>query len=175
MPVSARVTPVRRIMRNDVDWLGAHGDADADFVAALLDAVRDQAEEPDRGEEQSGGGECGHENAREAALRDRLRDVLAQVARFVDWQFAIERADLLADGREQAQRFALGAHDDIHRAERGLLVGHVSFGIGGLPQIPMVHVANDADDFAHFFGAAVGDAGLDVLADRIFVGEVAAR
>ncbi len=90
---------------------GAESHADADFLFALADGVRDDGVDTEGGEDQGEGGEAGEQVDDEAPWGDGAIDQLFQAFKLLAGHFGVERKQGVADGGSKCGGVEAGAED----------------------------------------------------------------
>ena len=141
-------------------------------MGALDDGVRDDAVDSEAGEQHGQDGETAEEERNGGRLGEGIGDVLIESFHVIERQAFVERRDLAAGIGNDRARIVRGARGNKHGGERTLGERDVDFGSGFRAEAALLHIGDDTNDFAHgqIVGAA-SDAGADVLADWILVGE----
>src|ERR1035437_4447970 len=137
---------LREDQTHDVGAGRAQGHADADFLRALADRVRDHRVEPDRGEGERDGGEDGEQAAEDVVGPVVLLQLLVHGRQIADRQTVVDGLDLAAGGLLEGRGGDRCSGGDGHAGGGFEAIGNVDgrVALGSLVRIG--DVGDDTDD-----------------------------
>src|SRR2546427_6020057 len=131
----------------DIAALRAEGDADAEFLGALRDAVGDQAVDAHGGKQQSDGGKNSQKQHGKARTGKRIGEKLVHGGDGGHGLFAVQLLNLVVDSGNHGQRIAGSAHQNRHSRIDELGHGPVNGRLRGDVEPHLANIADHADDF----------------------------